>query len=402
MKTAIFIPTIFLLVLFSCANKVYAQDCILKDTILRVDFGTAAAIQDFNLNRLSGYKRITDDCPNDGMYTFATSTARCYSDHWYTLDEDHTPGDNNGRMLICNASPSTGLFFYATLAGLKPNTKYEISMWLLNLCKINNDCTSTLPDITIRLEKPDQGLIAEFRTGSIAQTTVAAWKRYFSLFSTPPDVNLVNVKFINNAPGGCGNDFAMDDITFRQCYQPEPLPVVKKQPVRIPPPVVVKNPVKEPVKESPALKKRHVAVTVIPSKNIPAQTNQVKAAPVNKVGLPDPIRTRENLLIKKLDVAAGELTIQLYDNGTIDGDTVSIYHNNELIVSRAGLSEKPITIKLTVDGADPHHELIMVAENLGSIPPNTSLMVVTSKGKREEVFISSTKQQNAKLVIDLN
>jgi len=54
-----------------------------------------------------------------------------------------------------------------------------------------------------------------------------------------------------------------------------------------------------------------------------------------------------------------------------------------------------------VNRDQPHHELVMVADNLGSIPPNTSLMIVTAGAKRYEVFISSTKQKNAKVVLDL-
>jgi hypothetical protein len=50
---------------------------------------------------------------------------------------------------------------------------------------------------------------------------------------------------------------------------------------------------------------------------------------------------------------------------------------------------------------DPHHELIMVAENLGSIPPNTSLMIITAAKQRFQVFISSSEQKNAKIAIDL-
>ena len=95
------------------------------------------------------------------------------------------------------------------------------------------------------------------------------------------------------------------------------------------------------------------------------------------------------------------MVIDLYDNGEIDGDTVSVYHNNTLIVSRARLSAKAISFRFPVDGAHPHHELVMVANNLGSIPPNTSLMIITAKDKRYEVFISSSEQKNAKVVIDL-
>ncbi|MBD0289520.1 MAG: hypothetical protein ICV79_29490, partial [Flavisolibacter sp.] len=56
---------------------------------------------------------------------------------------------------------------------------------------------------------------------------------------------------------------------------------------------------------------------------------------------------------------------------------------------------------ITIDAAHPHHELVMVAENLGSIPPNTSLMIITTGTQRYEVFISSTEQKNAKVAFDL-
>ena len=91
----------------------------------------------------------------------------------------------------------------------------------------------------------------------------------------------------------------------------------------------------------------------------------------------------------------------MYDNGEIDGDTVSIYHNNKLIVSNAKLSQKPITFRISVNADNPHHELVMVAENLGSIPPNTSLMIVTTATKRYQVFISSTEQKNGRVIFDL-
>jgi hypothetical protein len=72
-----------------------------------------------------------------------------------------------------------------------------------------------------------------------------------------------------------------------------------------------------------------------------------------------------------------------------------------LIISEQRLSQKPLTFRIQVDEAQPHHELVMVAHNLGSIPPNTSLMIITAKDKRHQVFISSTEQKNAKVVINL-
>jgi hypothetical protein len=106
-------------------------------------------------------------------------------------------------------------------------------------------------------------------------------------------------------------------------------------------------------------------------------------------------------LVKQIETGAGEIRIDLYDNGEIDGDTVSIYHNNVLLIQHARLSQKPITVRIAVDKDHPHHELIMVAENLGSIPPNTSLMIITTSTKRYQAFISSTEQKNAKVVLDL-
>jgi hypothetical protein len=65
------------------------------------------------------------------------------------------------------------------------------------------------------------------------------------------------------------------------------------------------------------------------------------------------------------------------------------------------LSQKPISLSIRLNASEPHHEVIMVAENLGSIPPNTSIMIITTASSRYEVFISSTEQKNAKVVFDL-
>ena len=65
------------------------------------------------------------------------------------------------------------------------------------------------------------------------------------------------------------------------------------------------------------------------------------------------------------------------------------------------LSQKPISFTIGIDPSKPHHEIIMVAENLGSIPPNTSVMIINTPGNRYEVLISSSEQKNAKVVFDL-
>ena len=106
-------------------------------------------------------------------------------------------------------------------------------------------------------------------------------------------------------------------------------------------------------------------------------------------------------MVRKIETESGEIKIEVYDNGDIDGDTVSIYHNNVLIRSHMRLSQKPISISISVNPSQSHHEIIMVAENLGSIPPNTSVMLITTASNRYELFISSSEQKNAKVVLDL-
>ena len=89
----------------------------------------------------------------------------------------------------------------------------------------------------------------------------------------------------------------------------------------------------------------------------------------------------------------------MYDNGEIDGDTITVYDNNQVIAWKKGLTDKPITLNIKADENTPVHEFVMVADNLGSIPPNTALMIITTGGKRYQLYISSDKQKNARVEV---
>jgi hypothetical protein len=114
-----------------------------------------------------------------------------------------------------------------------------------------------------------------------------------------------------------------------------------------------------------------------------------------KIVTPDVLRTRENALAKTITVSTDEVTIKLYDNGEIDGDSISVFVDKQLTLSHKGLSASPIVLKLKFDENQGEHEVVMVAENLGRIPPNTSLMVITAGDQRYQVQITSTEQKNA-------
>jgi hypothetical protein len=116
------------------------------------------------------------------------------------------------------------------------------------------------------------------------------------------------------------------------------------------------------------------------------------------VPIPKVLTTRTNELVKTIIVNTPDVELNIYDDGTIDNDTVSVYFDNKAIVSNARLTDQAIVVKLHLDESSNTHEVVMVAENLGDIPPNTSLMVVKTGEKVYEVRIVSDEQKNAVVV----
>jgi hypothetical protein len=111
--------------------------------------------------------------------------------------------------------------------------------------------------------------------------------------------------------------------------------------------------------------------------------------------IPEITRARKNNLVETVIVTNEEVVIKLYDNGEIDNDTVSLYVNGQLVLANKRLSTTPITYTLKMDESSPDQTIVMVAENMGSIPPNTSLMIVQDGTTRHTVGITSTEQKNA-------
>jgi hypothetical protein len=163
-------------------------------------------------------------------------------------------------------------------------------------------------------------------------------------------------------------------------------PVIKKSPV-----IVKTNPNQRSITKinTPVKQKTDTSATV--KINPPVIKDPVK--PV--ITTPTILKERTNELMKSLVVNDPEVTVRLYDNGEIDDDTISIFFDKKLIVSKKRLSTTPITVKLKIDDENEVHELVMVAENLGRIPPNTSLMIVDAGDQRFDVRITSTEQKNA-------
>lgn len=95
------------------------------------------------------------------------------------------------------------------------------------------------------------------------------------------------------------------------------------------------------------------------------------------------------------EVESDSIRLSFYDNGEIDGDSISVFVNNNLVLSHQELAAKAFNLYLHLDTTREVNEISMFAENLGRIPPNTALMVLTDGKNRYEVFMSSSLTENA-------
>lgn len=111
--------------------------------------------------------------------------------------------------------------------------------------------------------------------------------------------------------------------------------------------------------------------------------------------IPSVLKNRENEISKILTVTSRSIRIRLYDNGEIDGDSISVYVGKKLALLQKRLTANALEVTFDIPEGSMEQEVTMVAENLGSIPPNTSLMIVESGDDRFEVRITSTEQKNA-------
>lgn len=118
----------------------------------------------------------------------------------------------------------------------------------------------------------------------------------------------------------------------------------------------------------------------------------VKALPLTPT---EKFTTRSKVIMKEITVISDSIELSFYDNAEIDGDSIAIFLNNLMLYEHIRLTDKAYTIKLAVADLQDSNDLVMVAENLGSIPPNTSLMIAMIDGVRYEQRLESTEQSSA-------
>jgi hypothetical protein len=147
-------------------------------------------------------------------------------------------------------------------------------------------------------------------------------------------------------------------------------------PAEIVPPVVKAPVKKEPVTESPK----------------PVEKTILQPAPLT---IEEKFTSRIKIFIKEIPLSGDSVELRFYDNAEIDGDSISLFLNDKLLFQHIRLTANAYTIKLAVSELAGSNELIMVAENLGSIPPNTAYMVAVVDKERYEAYLASTEGSSA-------
>jgi hypothetical protein len=146
-------------------------------------------------------------------------------------------------------------------------------------------------------------------------------------------------------------------------------------------------------KDNPEMKgsvKIDTASKPTPVKTEPAKTTIAKAAA--------DIDNRIIETIQSVNYTSDSLVLTLYDNGEVDGDTVSILMNGEVIVAKAGLSTNAVRKTIYTKDIKDSIQIVMYAENLGSLPPNTGLLIVYDGTERYEIRFSGDLKKNAAIV----
>lgn len=149
----------------------------------------------------------------------------------------------------------------------------------------------------------------------------------------------------------------------------------------------------------PAKKDEVVKVNTPPVQK--AETTKVPGAPkpeqklIVKKSIEDEFKIRQKVIAADIPIAGDSIELRFYDNAEIDGDSISLFLNNKLIFQHIRLTGNAYTIKLPVNELNETNELVMVAENLGEIPPNTSYMLAIVNEKRYEAMLKSTEETSA-------
>jgi hypothetical protein len=142
---------------------------------------------------------------------------------------------------------------------------------------------------------------------------------------------------------------------------------------------------------APTIARQRVVNTPPVVKATPPPVVQKKAEPAKPAGIDELFTTRKKTFAKEIPIEGDSIELQFYDNAEVDGDSITLYLNNKMIFTHVRLTASPFVVTLPVKELANSNDLVMVAENLGAIPPNTAFMIAMVAGKRYEAYLESTE-----------
>lgn len=175
--------------------------------------------------------------------------------------------------------------------------------------------------------------------------------------------------------------------------KPEPK---KQEPVAIAKPVEEKKAIIEETKiAEPKKQEQLTIVSIVPKKvDVPVLLNPPVIVPNAAIA----VKERKTTAPQEVTFKSDSIQLALYDNGEIDGDTVSVLLNGELILAKQGLKASALRKTIYVAPDQDEITLVLYAENLGKYAPNTGLLVVYDGEERYQVRFSADLTQNASVI----
>jgi hypothetical protein len=143
-----------------------------------------------------------------------------------------------------------------------------------------------------------------------------------------------------------------------------------------------------------------LAAAPIESKPAPLSVEQ-PVSQADIVRIKENFKKRKLIVSKQIEVSSDSVRLSFYDNAEVDGDSISVFLNGNLVVAHQELNERAFNVYLALDSSREFNEVSMFAENLGKYPPNTALMVLSDGDKRYETFLSSDFKGNATIRLKL-
>lgn len=193
---------------------------------------------------------------------------------------------------------------------------------------------------------------------------------------------------LDKTDGGSFNDewdFVIDNylVGANDPWIIDSVSLVASQPMPVEEPVVHRPVLTTPARNDVAKTTAPVIDEDKPSISVPAPSIEQKFV------------NRKKVLVTEIPITGDSIELRFYDNAEIDGDSISLFLNDRLIFSHIRLLASAYTIKIPVNELGDSNELTMVAENLGSVPPNTSYMVALVGKERYEARLASTEGSSA-------